>query len=96
MALPVKFGSGRWGKKKGSKTINTAGYVIKFESWVWARAVVGFVGIGSFYLRHRKRSAIGFDASKILAEEMENHDSDFFKQVAACLYNPSKHRSKQL
>lgn len=31
MALPVKFGAGRWGKKKGSKTINTAGYIIKFE-----------------------------------------------------------------
>lgn len=63
-----------------------------------------FLGLGFFFfsLRHGKRSAIGFDATKLVAEEMENYDSEFFiftfffKQVAACLYSHSKHRPKQL
>lgn len=98
MALPVKSGAGRWRKKKGCKTINTTGYIIKFQRVGSEQGLLWFFGYWffSFSLRHRKRSGIGFDTSKIVAEEMENYYSDFFKQVAACLYNPSKQRPKQL
>lgn len=94
----MKFGAGRWRKNEGSKTLNTAGYIFKFERVGFGQGLlrVFWYWFFSFSLRHRKRSTIGFDASKILAVEMENYDSDFFKQVAACLYNPSKHRPKEL
>lgn len=65
MPLPVKFGAGRR-KKEGRKTINTAGYIIKFERTKFGCCVfqVWFVWDFYFSLRHRKRSATGFDASK--------------------------------